>query len=103
MYVMSIVMGKLVPKAIALPMLTHGSKNYTLAFSNTPGFLKQMKFGDIDTNRMLCFVVSTGYIGITLCVQSYVDAFTVTIVADSGVLTEKETEELLGNMTSALN
>jgi len=51
MYVFSIVMGKLMPTALNMPMLSNGSKNYSLAFSNTPGFLKKMKFGEVDTER----------------------------------------------------
>lgn len=89
MYLFARITGKLLPHAVNNFIQNEGSKSYTIGFSNSPGFLKEMKFGDVPCKRMFGQVIPGGCLGVLLLVQSYNDHFTVTLTADSGIMTRE--------------
>jgi hypothetical protein len=59
---------------------------YTLAFSNTPGLLKPLRFEDKKSIKSHYYVVPTGHTGIAFSCFSYVDYFKITCSVDDTIM-----------------
>jgi NRPS condensation-like uncharacterized protein len=89
MYVLALVTSKLLPDFVCRLIADKGSLPYTMAFSNTPGLLKPVSFGDVPSLGFHSYVVPSGRIGICLAVITYADGFRLTLTADSGIMTKE--------------
>lgn len=100
-YVLSILVGLLVPKFIAVRMQDQLTKPFTCAFSNTPGCLRPIKYKDQESIGQVSAIVSSGRVGIALCLISYVDGVRFSVTADTSIMTKPK--ELCDLFEESLN
>ena len=62
------------------------SRPFTLAFSNTPGILKQIEIQEAKLVEVTNAVVPGGRIGICITCLSYSGAIRITALSDTGIL-----------------
>lgn len=84
-WVMVEVINFLTPLFIQQIFFLDYTKKFTLAFSNTPGLIKQLELNGKHTEKNFGYFNASGNIGISLLCLSYVNFFTFTCVADEGV------------------
>jgi len=65
------------------------SRPFTLAFSNTPGILKQIKIQEAKLIEVTNAVVPGARIGICITCLSYSGAIRITALSDTGILDYK--------------
>ena len=89
MYVLGIVTGMLLPGFVCSLIADKASLPYTLAFSNTPGILKPVSFGNVPSLGFHSYVIPGGRIGICISVISYGGGFRLAMTADSSIMTKE--------------
>lgn len=102
MYVLALFSGMFFPHQLNSKINKEGSSSYTMGFSNSPGFLSEMKIGDMPVKRMFGQIIPSGKMGICMLAQSYFDHFTITMCSDTGILTRKQTQTLNDAVVKAI-
>jgi hypothetical protein len=74
------------PTFITQNQLLDFTRRFTIAFSNTPGMIKQLEYNGKLTHKNFGYITASGNIGISLICISYVDYFIFTCTADTGVM-----------------
>jgi hypothetical protein len=89
-YASSYYAGMFSPYFLSNWFLLKSSLPFTLAFSNAPGLLKPITIGGKNTIKQQAYFVASGKIGLSMCLVSYIDYFTISCVADTAVMTNPE-------------
>ena len=70
------------------------TKKFTLAFSNTPGMLQPIEVRNSKSTSMATAVIPAGKCGICVSIISFYKDVRVTVLADSGLMTQTEVHQL---------
>lgn len=70
------------------------SKPFTLAFSNTPGILQEIKIKNTQVEGLASLVVPGGRVGICISIISFVDGIRVSATADTSIMNKKQLETI---------
>ena len=82
------------PRILPRKFVDSASKNFTLAYSNTPGPIKPLYYEDSKGTRIYSvwaknFVMVAGYVGMCVSCLSFDKSFMISISADSGMVEKK--------------
>lgn len=81
MYIQQLIM-RFLPLFITRPLLDFTSSKSSLAFSNVPGFRKDLMVNGRRANNMLFFTPTLGTVGLGISMLSHVDHFRIGVGAD---------------------
>lgn len=84
-YVFSIITGAFVPTFLLKHIAEKVSLPFTLAFSNTPGILRQINYKEVTTLGMMTSIVCSGKVAISVGILSYAEQVQFSVLADTCV------------------
>ena len=84
-YVLSIVLGNLVPIFMLKLAGEKMTKPFTMAFSNTPGVLRKINYKDSSTLGMTTAFICAGRVAISVGILSYAEIIQFSITSDTCV------------------
>lgn len=99
-YVLSIVMGALIPESFIRLVSHQITLPYTMAFTNVPGILKPISYKGVTTQSMKSFVVPAGASGMALCALSFNGKFILTFNKDTCI--DVDSQEIIQQIENAI-
>jgi hypothetical protein len=85
-YIITLICGALLPGFLMAKMITLLSLPPTLAFSNTPGILRPIRYRECETVNMVTGINAQGKLALNIAFISYSGWFRSSIAADTGVM-----------------
>lgn len=99
-YLINMISGAILPKAVCKIMVETFTLPPTLAFSNVPGPLQKISYKGSETLFSSCGLICGGRCGIAVGVLSYAGEISFSIVSDTGVL--EDSHRLTSHMEKAI-
>ena len=102
MYVFAICTSLLLPRSVNRYLTNLMSLPFTLAFSNTPGILRQLDIGECKLVEVTNAVVPGGRIGICITCLSFAGSIRITCLSDTGILDQPGVKKIVLYMEEAI-
>mmetsp|Transcript_842 Transcript_842/g.1275 ORF Transcript_842/g.1275 Transcript_842/m.1275 type:complete len:290 (-) Transcript_842:110-979(-) len=100
-YALSVFIGLFVPTFMLKLGGEKMTKPFTMAFSNTPGILKKIKYKDSTTRGMTTSFICAGRVAISVGILSYAETIQFSITADTCV--QEDPKELRSRLEKAID
>lgn len=107
-YALTSFFSRTLPRIIPRKFLDTATRNFTLAYSNTPGPIKPLYYLTRDQIKISSvwsssFVMIAGYVGLSVACLSFDSSFMITVSADTAIWSKEDCDRMIKYIQDNIN